>query len=340
MDAVGEVRHLGLELGGVAEGIDAPGCEPLPHVRPRHDHPEARAGEDAREDVRHEAEAVPLVGAGLEGGAEGKEGPALAEGGGVIVSVPVRIDGPAGGEALPLAAGDFELASGHCRRGHVEGERLATGDGRGEGDGVRAEGALGAAGGNGEHGRIATGHADESAGGRALGVVAGRPEVASVADGDHADAVRFGAGDAAVHRVDGDDDAHASVAVEGEGGGGLTQHADRWRGVHAAVAQAGHVAPVPGEVGDTVRLDALQVGVDEHLGGDGGIGGRHAEVIEGRGRVVAQGAGIEALAGIGHRSGIVREDWPERERGGLGRLPRSREDRCDRSRFPWWFRSR
>ena len=60
---------------------------------------------------------------------------------------------------------------------------------------------------------------------------------------------------------------------------------------------------MPGEVGDAVRLDAFQVCVDEHLGGEGGIGGGHAEVREGGGGVVAERSGLEAFTGIGHRAG-------------------------------------
>ena len=310
MDAIGEVGHLGLELVGVAEGVDAPGGEPLAHVGPRHDQPEAGAGEDTREDVGDEAKAVALVGARLEGGAEGEKGAALAEGGWVVAAAAFAVDGPAGGESLALATRDLELAAGDGGRGHVEGEGLATGDRGGEGEGVRAESALGASGGDGEHRRVAARHANQAVVGGALGVVPGSAEVASVADGDHADATRLGAGDAAVHGVGGDNDAHAAVSIEGEGSGCLAEDADGGCRVHAAVAQAGHVAAVPGEVGDAVGLDALQVGVDEDVGGGDGIGGGHAEVLERAGHVVAEGGRVEAVAGVGHRG-----DCPRRQAG-------------------------
>ena len=212
-----------------------------------------------------------------------------------------RIDGPSRRDGLALAHRDLELAPGDGRGGDVEQERVAPLDRRGHGDRVGAIHALDATRRDGDGGHVAHRHADHVALGGHARVVAGGAEVAAVAEGDHADAGRLRFGHARLHRAGRNHHAEAAIAVPCGSRGAIANGGDRRTGIDRPGLQARGVAGVPGKVGDAVRLDAGEVGVDEDLGAKRGVVVRHAIEAEYRRREVAQRAGVKTFAVV-HRA--------------------------------------
>jgi hypothetical protein len=137
--------------------------------------------------------------------------------------------------------------------------------------------------------------------------VADGAEVAAVEHGDHAHAGPAGLVDGQAHGAGPHDHAQAALGVDDRGGRRLADHAPAGLGVELAGLVVADVGPQ--HVGHAVGLDAADVGHDEHVGRVGGVGRRHAELLEDLGDGRAQrGLGHEDLVLLGNLEALENHD--------------------------------
>ena len=141
----------------------------------------------------------------------------------------------------------------------------------------------------------------------------------AVAHGGHRHVGHAGALDRLRHREGAGDLAHAVVPVDHQGRARVLDHARAAARIDAAPRQ---LAGVKRDTHHTVRMDPAQIGLDQLIGDDPGVGFRHGATLEDRAHDAKQRLVCEpplALdSGIlGHRSSLrARRDCGSRKSGG------------------------
>ena len=111
-----------------------------------------------------------------------------------------------------------------------------------------------------------------------------------VAHGDGGDAVRLGAGDRVARRGGGEHLADAVMPVDDGDRAGVDHPLGARHGLHDAGLEARHI---PGEAQHAMRLMAPQIGLDEAVGEERGVGRRHAALLEDGGGEATQRVGVD-----------------------------------------------
>ena len=224
----------------------------------------AGVSHDAGEDVDAHGEAVALVGADLTGAAERQHEEFFGDRLGLHDRGAVGHGDPAGQQVFAEALGEADLVAGDAGHGGVEDEGRFLAGGRGDRERVEADHRLGAVGGGDHQAADGHGEADHVVGDGHGRVVGGGAEVASVVGDDGGDAHLLRLVDGELHGLGADGEAEAAVAVDRGGGWGVALELPLGGGIDVAALQAGDVGAH--HVGDAVRVDAAEVGVEQGVG--------------------------------------------------------------------------